>query len=153
MIFIYVLVCEQYIRECCTGNCAGTELIRCRWLNLTDLSHTVYVVCFTVAYVHYFFLFSLLLQFSFSSMLCPGLRDRPLGYSALTQNQSPNPLHFAFNPAALPIFPHHSACQQSQFQKWSLFSLPKCLGMLDLIALTCEWSRHQLLVRKLTNEP
>lgn len=26
-----------------------------------------------------------------------------LGCSALTQNQSPNPFHFAFNPAALPI--------------------------------------------------
>jgi len=37
-------------------------------------------------------------------MLCPGLRDRPLGCSALTQNWCPNPLHSAFDPAALPIF-------------------------------------------------
>lgn len=71
-------------------------------------------------------------------MLCPGLRDHPLGCSALTQNWSPNPLHFAFDPAALPVFPYHCACQLSQFQKWSLFSLPKCLGVLDLIALTCK---------------
>lgn len=30
VIFVYVLVCEQYIRERGTGNCAGTELVRYR---------------------------------------------------------------------------------------------------------------------------
>lgn len=38
-------------------------------------------------------------------MLCPGFRDHPLGCSALTQNWCPNPLHFTFDPAALPVFP------------------------------------------------
>lgn len=68
-------------------------------------------------------------------MLCPGLRDHPLGCTALTQNWSPNPLHFAFNPAALPIFPPTALLASSQFQKWSLFSLPKCSDILDLVAL------------------
>lgn len=54
---IYVLVCEQYIRECFTGSCAGTELVRYR--NLTDLSYTAYVAFFTVAYIYFFLLFSL----------------------------------------------------------------------------------------------
>lgn len=130
---IYVLVCEQYIRECCTGSCTGTELVRYRWLNLTNLSCRVYVAFFTVAYIYFF----LTIFFPFLVLLCPGLRDHPLGCFALTQNWSPNPLHFACNPAALPIFsPHRSARQQSQFQKWSLFSLPKCSDVVDPIALT-----------------
>lgn len=56
-ILIYVLVCEQYIRECCTGSCAGTELVRYRWLNLTNLSYRVYVAFITVAYIYFFLSF------------------------------------------------------------------------------------------------
>lgn len=74
-------MCEQYIRECFTGSCAGTELVRYRWLNLTDLSYTAYVAFFTVAYIYFSYYF--LSLFSPSALSCCVLASGTIPWAVL----------------------------------------------------------------------
>lgn len=107
-------MCEQYIRERCTGNCAGTELVRYRWLYLMDLSYTVYVAFFTIAYIYFSYYF--LSSFSPPALSCCVLASGTIPWAILHSPRTAVLILFTL-PSILLLYLFFPTRQQSQFQK------------------------------------